>query len=349
MEKDELTIEKNPIISIIVAVYNQEDLVAKCIESVLNQTFQNLELILINDGSKDNSKEIIDQYARLDNRIKAIHQSNVGLAEVRNIGIQNARGQYIGFVDGDDWVNHDMYERLYNACIEYDSDMSACFYDTYDENYELVCSEDEDTNEVKVYKGEEAIRLTYEHRFTSFNVWNKLFHRKIFTEIMFPSFRAYEDEAILAITYSLANKIAVVQAPLYNHMHRNSGIQRSILNKFSKRKMDILPNYMELYNYLEKHHPNVCELVTLKHFRYCMDILMYIVKDEEDLKENYKYVKELSEHIQLINERFRRNKYLTRKEKAITSILATTPFFGLSYYKLNYKIRLNNKLVNRGI
>ena len=101
------------MISVIIPIYNVEKYLTKCIESVINQTYKNLEIILVNDGSTDNSKEIIDKYSSIDSRIKVINKKNGGLSDARNVGIELAKGEYITFLDSDDWIELNMYEKLY--------------------------------------------------------------------------------------------------------------------------------------------------------------------------------------------------------------------------------------------
>ena len=115
-----------PKISIIVPVYNVEEYIHRCIDSILAQTFTDFELILVNDGSHDQCGKICDEYAENDSRIKVIHKKNGGLSDARNAGLEIAQGEYIGFVDSDDYIEHDMYEKLIEACKEYNSKLAMC-------------------------------------------------------------------------------------------------------------------------------------------------------------------------------------------------------------------------------
>ena len=123
-----------PKVSIIVPIYNVEKYIGKCIESIMNQTLKDIEVILVNDGSTDKSGKIADKYASIDNRIKVIHQKNLGQGVARNKGIEISNGKFIGFVDSDDWIDLDMYERLYNSICENDADIGVCSRRGYDEN-----------------------------------------------------------------------------------------------------------------------------------------------------------------------------------------------------------------------
>ena len=115
-------------ISIIIPVYNVEAYLDRCIQSVIHQTYQNLEIILVDDGSTDHSPQMCDAYAQIDERIKVVHKSNGGLSDARNAGLMVATGTYIGYVDSDDWIELEMYERMYAACIEHQAELAVCRY-----------------------------------------------------------------------------------------------------------------------------------------------------------------------------------------------------------------------------
>ena len=117
-----------PLISLIVPVYNVKDYLKTCLQSILEQTYKNLEIILVDDGSDDGSSGICDEYARMDQRIKTIHLPHSGVSAARNAGLAAATGELLGFVDSDDWIDHDMYQYLYALMQEHDADVSACTY-----------------------------------------------------------------------------------------------------------------------------------------------------------------------------------------------------------------------------
>lgn len=124
--KIKMTNDSSPLISIIVPVYNVEPYVSKCLESILRQTYQNIEIIIIDDGSTDGGSDICDAYAHKDKRIKVIHQSNEGVSGARNVGLRIAKGEFIGFVDSDDWIEADMYEYLLQNIQQQDADIAIC-------------------------------------------------------------------------------------------------------------------------------------------------------------------------------------------------------------------------------
>ena len=130
-----------PLISVIVPIYNCARYLPQCIESILAQTYTNLEIILVDDGSTDNSRKICNDYAAMDLRIKVIHQANAGVSVARNIGLKWARGEYIGFVDADDYIAKDMYEYLYSLIFKYQTKISICNYYEVRNSQITICAD----------------------------------------------------------------------------------------------------------------------------------------------------------------------------------------------------------------
>ncbi|EME3187758.1 glycosyltransferase, partial [Enterococcus faecalis] len=165
-----------PKISIIVPVYNVEKYLEKCVRSILAQTFTDFELILVDDGSPDSSGAMCDQFAEQDQRVKVIHKENGGLSDARNAGIEIATGEYLGFVDSDDYIADDMYELLYTNIVKEDADLSICgIYDVYEGKEPIVKSLIQGT-----FSREEALLLILQGNIISVHAVNKLYKRKLF-------------------------------------------------------------------------------------------------------------------------------------------------------------------------
>ena len=145
-----------PEISIIVPIYNVEKYLPRCIESILAQTFTNFELILVNDGSEDDSGEVCDRYAKEDKRIKVIHKKNGGVSSARNAGLKNSIGNYIGFVDPDDYIKKDMYEKMYNLCIKKDSKIAICKF-AREVDGKIINADNNETEIIRELNNEEAM------------------------------------------------------------------------------------------------------------------------------------------------------------------------------------------------
>lgn len=251
------------LISVIVPIYNVELYLKRCIDSILCQTYENLEIILIDDGSTDESGKICDEYQTIDKRIKVIHTKNRGAANARNCGINLAKGEYIGFVDSDDYIKKDMYESLIFSMNE-EIDITCCTREikrNSQKRNEPVyrCA----LNKKKVFTKEEALKELLLYRYLSFSVCTKLFKRKVIGNIRFPKGKTCEDIPFTYMVLKRAQNVAHVGKPLYVNCQRNdstSGCQfhkgklagiyfeRKILNDVKNIYPSLIPeaNYMYL-------------------------------------------------------------------------------------------------------
>lgn len=221
------------LISIIVPVYKVEKYLKRCILSITNQTYENLEIILVDDGSPDNCPLICDEMAEKDERIKVIHQENKGLSGARNAGIDIAKGEYIAFVDSDDFIAEDFIEVLYNACISTQSDIAQSKYE-YVTKDELLHSKEE--GQLYTYSGIEMIENMYIPDGAYFVVaWNKLYKASLFENIRYPLGRIHEDEATTHLLYYKAQRAVFVDRFLYGYFTAEESITR---NAFNKKRLD---------------------------------------------------------------------------------------------------------------
>ena len=212
----------NETISIILPIYKVENYLAKCIESLLAQTYKNIEIILVDDGSPDNCGNICDAYAKKDARIKVIHQQNSGVAAARNAGLQEASGEYIGFVDPDDWVEPQMYERLLSGLKTTNTELAICGYNYYDETGAVDSSrlypekEDEILSRKELFKRLSDMPPTVRH-----TTWNKLFIQKLIGNLRFnEDLKSSEDLDFLNQYLRKVNSAVFVHAPLYCNLVR---------------------------------------------------------------------------------------------------------------------------------
>lgn len=224
------------MISVIVPVYNVEKYLEKCIKSIAGQTYSNLEILLIDDGSTDNSGALCDEYAKNDSRIRVIHKENGGLSDARNTGIVHSTGDYLVFVDSDDYVHSEFIEKLYNAMKKSDSDMSIC-------NFSRVFDHDKiNDNEVcvdEVITSRQAIQKLFEKGSVYFIVaWNKLYKRKLFENVKFPVGRINEDEFVAHRLLGQCKKIACIQDSFYYYLQRSG----SIMGNLKKSNFDYCLN-----------------------------------------------------------------------------------------------------------
>lgn len=207
-----------PEISIITPVFNTEKYLAQCIDSIIAQTFQNWELILVDDGSTDHSGAICDEYASRDHRIRVIHKANSGVSDSRNIAIAQSRGTLLGFVDADDWIDPGMYSTLHRDLTANNADIAVCGY-TFDWT-NMNRPRHKDTTFFKILDRQEAIALTYEDKLIQSIFCDKLWRRELATAKM-PEGRFYEDYATVIKWMSNARRVTLNFTPLYHYRMRS--------------------------------------------------------------------------------------------------------------------------------
>lgn len=216
----------NELISIIVPIYNVEKYLRECIDSILIQTYENLEIILVDDGSPDNSGKICDEYLKKDTRIKVFHKPNGGLSDARNYGIKQANGKYIQFTDSDDFLDKDMIKTLYMDIKENNSDVSICSFYALKNEVKYTDA----TFEKKIFYRDEAIKVNLLDKEIRNYAWNKLYRKTIFDRVQYPKGRLFEDILTLPRIFMQSSKISIIDIPLYYYRQRSD----SILHKKTK-------------------------------------------------------------------------------------------------------------------
>lgn len=263
-------------ISIIVPVYNVEKYLENCIESILNQTFKDFELILVDDGSTDNSCKICDIYEKKDSRIKVIHKNNGGLSSARNAGLDIACGKYVGFIDSDDSIHPRMYEILYDLIKKYESDISCC---NYKKIYDIFKDEYENVNSLEVIEMSniEAIKNLYDKEIGVKLViaCNKLYRKNLFDKIRYKVGRLHEDEFMAHRILYNSKKITYVDNELYYYLQRDGSIMSK---KTYKRKVDALLAQSDRMRFcnkigLKSMSDNICKIYEYEFFNLYRQLL----------------------------------------------------------------------------
>src|SRR5690625_4358985 len=236
-------------ISVIVPVYNVESHLARCLDSLVNQTYKNLEIILVNDGSTDNSGYICDEYAKRYDNIKVLHQENGGQSSARNYGLKKATGEYIGFVDSDDWIHKDMFSYLYYLIKKYNSDI-ADISAVFASDSSSVNISTSITERIKVFEEKEVLK-NYLYSGVSdsvgqFAVWRKLYKKSLFSDIEFLEGKIYEDILINFQLLSKAQKIARSNKVYYYYFQDDLSTTRNGLKKRDFDLLDICEKIIEL-------------------------------------------------------------------------------------------------------
>lgn len=320
----------NPEISIIVPVYNVEKYLKRCIDSILNQSFENFELILVDDGSTDNSGKIVDEYEGIDKRIRVIHKENGGQGSARNRGLDIAKGNYIGFVDSDDWIHRDMYKYMYKFITEDDTDIVQVGHDIVKE---YISDEKCNLSDIKVICIDNII-----DKFTDCNSFeilpfifpvNKLYKKEIWKELRFSEGKFAEDLRIIYKIYFKVSKFKSIDFKFYNYyMSPNS----STRGEFNIKKLEDIEAWEEMFKFLDENNLSVnrCNLKAI----YCRRILTYYFKC-------YKYKDMQKELKKKFNVNFRyilENKKLNYKEKAVYISFRISPLLCEKCFKTKLNI-----------
>ena len=257
-----------PIVSVIIPIYKVEEYLRECLDSVLSQTYENLEIILVDDGSPDQCGEICDEYATKDSRIKVIHKENGGLSDARNAGLDICTGEYISFIDSDDVVHPQFLEILYNTMHSADADISFCDFKKFVCRKDIDKKQISDNNGIEEFSGKEFINTLFDKLWVPKNivVWNKLYKKKIFQKQRFPKGLTHEDEYIFTDLYSNDNiKIVYRDFALVYYRVREGSI---IMHRYSEnnvvsffkiyQKRDFYFNQTGRKDLKEKNYKNIC-------------------------------------------------------------------------------------------
>ena len=301
-----------PLLSVVIPVYNVEAYLSRCVDSVLDQTYDSLEIILVNDGSTDASGAICDAYAEKDSRVRVIHKENGGLSSARNTGLDAATGEYIAFLDSDDWVESDAYEHMLAVMEKYE--------------VKLVCGGRYD---VDGRSGERKIglcpkkeeRITGEELAGRIFLWDncdssacdKLYHRSLLDGFRYPEGRVCED---VPVTYRIALQagcVAMSDRPFYNYYHRPGSISMS---SFSEKTLHFSSHTAEIYPFIRDHYPSIQNQARYQRIRSLTHVLLLL--DSADRETRKKWLEQYRKiHRQLIPHTgfFLRSNYFGKKEK----------------------------------
>lgn len=253
------------LISVIVPTYNTELYIDRCVQSIVDQTYRNLEIILVDDGSPDNCPSICDAWARKDSRIKVIHKKNGGLSDARNAGMAIATGELIGFVDSDDWISPDMYQLLYERMLNDNSDISAC-------GVEMVW-EDNTPHRMLTVSGthvlnpDDAMKAIIQETWLKQPVWYKLYKTELVQDILFPVGKYHEDVFWSYQAVGRANQISVFDTPCYFYTQRSGSIMGE---GYSLRRLDSLDAKLLRLVYIREHFPQLVSLAQCDLLFSCM-------------------------------------------------------------------------------
>lgn len=239
-----------PVVTVVVPVYNVEAELNRCVESLVGQTFSDLQIILVDDGSTDLSGELCDAWADRDSRICVIHKQNGGLSSARNAGIDIAEGEYLGFVDSDDFIEPDMYETLLAGMVDGEVSMVTC--GRYVHMGDTVRNEFS-TPVVMRLTSADAMKEALLGNIIDVSAWDKLYRRELFDEIRYPYGRISEDAAIILQLLDRCSDVVHVGKCLYHYVFRTGSISKST---YSHKQFDVMCNCREMTAWVEKNKPD---------------------------------------------------------------------------------------------
>lgn len=321
-----------PLISVIIPVYNVEKYLKRCVDSVIQQTYPRLDIVLVDDGSKDKSGYICEEYKEKDSRIRVVHKENGGLSDARNAGIDIAEGRYITFIDSDDYVATDYVEFLYGFLNKYNADISGCFHRKFTDGQQIITFESK--REEFFFDGEGAtIDLCYQKHISN-SACGKLYKKELFRDIRYPVGRLYEDLGTTYKLFLLCNIVVFSMVEKYYYYQRHDSIMHY---NFTKKNMDRIVLSDELYQNVSGISLELKKAAIARVFVSSIQVLREIPLADEQYAEEKKII---GNYIR----KYRKEVILNKNVKKINRIIAFSTCFGLKsvqqlgkIYKLFYR------------
>ena len=315
-------------VSVIVPVYNVEKYIGRCLDSLVNQTLKNIEIIVVNDGSPDNSQEIIDKYTKKYNNIKSYIKENGGLSDARNYGLKYAKGEYISFIDSDDYIDKTMMEKMYNKAKENNFDLIVCDLDMVDDNGEFIQNVSSNLNK-DIYK--DKIKNYMINMYPS--AWNKIYKQDLFkNKVYFKKGIWFEDVEFIYRLIPYIKSIGTIKDNLYHYVQREGAITKT----FDKRLYNYIDNWNGIIDFYQK---NDFYEDYKQELEYCYVRYLYatFIKQATNYKDKKEYENAVESAIKSVKNRFpkyRRNKYFYKSLKGIF-LITFNKITANIYYRLN--------------
>lgn len=315
--------DRKPLISIIIPIYNIMDCLEKCVDSCINQTYKNIEILMVDDGSTDGTGALCDKLQEKDTRIRVFHKENGGSSSARNLGIENAKGEYLGFVDSDDFISPTMYEDLLNAVLEHQVPIAQVSRDEIDDKGNklpdvctppekaFLCNSDEFMKELLMHRGD-----------CSF--CTKLINRDLFSDKRFPVGKLNEDFYLLLQMLKEIKGIYILPEQHYHVFYRiGSNTRKKDKNDFSRVFMDIVDNADVASDIVDKHYPDLKEVCIRFGLFQRLDYMLHIPTVQMN-SENEFYIK-VKKYLRSHWKNTLSNSYLSKKNKIYLMLLTVAP------------------------
>ena len=303
------------LVSVIVPVYNVEKYVQQCIDSITGQTYQNLEIILVDDGSTDSSGEICDKSAEKDSRIRVLHKENGGLSDARNVGIVISKGRYITFVDSDDYIKTDYIMYLYNILTENQADISTCANIIVEEDGTEI-SREKNSAMMRSFSNLQAMELLFYQKQFENSAWGKMYKKELFEEIRYPVGKLYEDLGTTYKVFFQSRKIVSSSGKKYFYRQRKNSIMSQA---FSRRNMDRIELSEEILDFTEKNASEIRNAAISRAFVSNVQVLRELPLHDKQYQNCYR---EVRENIK----KYRKEVLFDSKAKTINRFIAMTSY-----------------------
>lgn len=299
------------LISVIVPIYNVENYLVRCIESILSQSYEKLEIILVNDGSTDNSAEICKKYLKIDDRLRLVTKKNGGLSSARNKGLEYASGEYVAFVDSDDWIEKEMFEVMINIAKNENADIVQCGVKKVHENGKI---ERILYNEDIQYNNNDDILSAHFKNKISVTVWNKLYKRKLVKNIRMVEGRNNEDNMYSIEVLLQTNKVVCISKAYYNYLQRNNSIMKV---SFNEKKLDAIYAGNYVVHMCQKYNSKYLNYARINLCLICYYLYQDLLSSSIENKTPYKNI---------ITEEFNKNLFLIKNSDEIKLISSKEKF-----------------------
>lgn len=287
-----------PLISIILPIYNIQSYLPKCMQSLFSQTYKNLEFVMVDDGSTDESGKICDEYEKKDERIKVIHKENGGLSDARNVGISNAQGEYITCIDPDDYVDPDYVSYLYILIKKYKAKMSIAQHRVY---YDNGTMRDNGKFGDELLSSEKCMERLLYHDVVDTSAWGKLYHRTLFNNVRYPKGKLFED---IGTTYKLiiqCENVAVGYESKYNYIFHNDSI---VNGRFTPNKFDLIEMTDKMAANVGKVYPNLRRAIRRRQVYARLSTLNQMLNTSDFNKEKNEMINYVKNHrVEILKDR----------------------------------------------
>ncbi|SFD67020.1 Glycosyltransferase involved in cell wall bisynthesis [Lentibacillus persicus] len=305
-----------PAISIIVPVYNLERYIEKCLDSILAQTFADFEVIIVDDGSTDGSGAICEAYAKKDDRVIVLHNEYGGVSAARNAGIAAAAGKYIGFVDGDDYIDENMYDVLFQQCQQTRSDIAVCRLGREVDGQLL--HHRAGTCRIIHLEHFEALRELFRGVLYRFSLCNKLFKQTCFKNVSFPEGRIHEDLSTVYKLFANANKAVYINYIGYIYVRQENSI---LTSQYNKNRLDAFKAWNEILPYMNKYYSELMADVYACYGFWCVDNAYYVLNQVSNKLERKEHLTTIQENMNGNYKELIRSQGLSFKYKSIVSLI----------------------------